>query len=101
MPIARALTCAATTNSDRRESIIKTILVPATGSDRDNAVFASALAIARTFAAHLEFLHVRPDATATAVAMASDGGGATMLGGLVDRVGGDAREPGGEATKVL
>jgi nucleotide-binding universal stress UspA family protein len=66
--------------------MIKTILVPATGSDRDNAVFASALAIARTFAAHLEFLHVRPDATATAVAMASDGGGATMLGGLVDRL---------------
>jgi nucleotide-binding universal stress UspA family protein len=66
--------------------MIKTILVPATGSDRDNAVFASALAIARAFAAHLEFLHVRPDAAATAVAMASDGGGATMLGGLVDRL---------------
>ena len=66
--------------------MIKTILVPATGSDKDNAVFVSALAIARAFGAHLEFLHVRPDATATAVAMASDGGGATMLGGLVDRL---------------
>jgi len=66
--------------------MIKTILVPATGSDKDNAVFTSALAIARAFGAHLEFLHVRPDATATAVAMASDGGGATMLGGLVDRL---------------
>ncbi|MBV8120609.1 MAG: universal stress protein [Alphaproteobacteria bacterium] len=66
--------------------MIKTILVPATGSDRDNVVFGSALAIARAFAAHLDFLHVRPDAAATAVAMASDGGGATMVGGLIDRL---------------
>ena len=66
--------------------MIKTILVPATGSDRDNAVFASALIIARAFAAHLEFLHVRPDAASTAIAMASDGGGATMVGGLITRL---------------
>jgi nucleotide-binding universal stress UspA family protein len=66
--------------------MIKTILVPATGSDRDNAVFTSALAVARTFAAHLEFLHVRPDAAAAAVAMAADGGGATMVAGLINRL---------------
>jgi nucleotide-binding universal stress UspA family protein len=74
--------------------MIKTILVPATGSDRDTAVFASALAVARVFAAHIEFLHVRPDASAMAVAMASDGGGATMVGGLIDRLEeeADARE---------
>ena len=66
--------------------MIKTILVPATGSDRDGAVFASALAVARAFAAHLEFLHVRPDAAATAVAVASDGGGATMVGTLINRL---------------
>ena len=72
--------------------MIKTILVPATGSDTDSAVFASALAVARVFAAHLEFLHVRPDAAATAVAMASDSGGATMVGGLIDRLEEDARE---------
>ena len=66
--------------------MIKTILVPATGSDRDTAVFASALAVARPFAAHIEFLHVRPDAAATAVAMAADGGGATMVGGLINRL---------------
>ena len=66
--------------------MMKTILVPATGSDRDDAVFASALTVARAFAAHLEFLHVRPDAAATAVAMASDGGGATMVGGLINRL---------------
>ena len=66
--------------------MIKTILVPATGSDRDGAIFASALAVARAFAAHLEFLHVRPDAAAAAVAMATDGGGATMVGSLINRL---------------
>jgi nucleotide-binding universal stress UspA family protein len=66
--------------------MIKTILVPATGSDRDSGVFASALAVARPFGAHLDFLHVRPDAEAAAVAMASDGGGATMVGSLINRL---------------
>lgn len=66
--------------------MIKTILVPSTGSDTDTAVFASALAVARRFAAHLDFLHVRVDAAAMAVTMASDGGGATMVGSLVDRL---------------
>ena len=74
--------------------MIKTILVPATGSDRDNAVFASALAVARRFGAHLEFLHVRPDAAAMAISMAADGGGATMVGSLINRLEeeADARE---------
>jgi nucleotide-binding universal stress UspA family protein len=66
--------------------MIKTVLVPATGSERDTAVFAAALSIARRFAAHMEFLHVRPDAAALAVSMASDGGGATMVGSLVNRL---------------
>jgi len=66
--------------------MIKTILVPATGSDRDNAVFASALAVARRFSAHLECLHVRADAMATAVAMAADGSGGAMVHGLIDRL---------------
>ncbi len=66
--------------------MIKIILVPVTGSDRDSAVFASALAVARPFGAHLEFLHVRPDAAAVAVSMASDGGGATMVGSLINRL---------------
>ena len=66
--------------------MIKTILVPATGSERDNAVFRSALSVARRFGAHLEFLHVRPDAAALAVSMAADGGGATIVGGLVNRL---------------
>ena len=66
--------------------MIKTILVPATGSDADTAVFASALAVARRFDAHLDFLHTRVDSAAIAASMASDGGGATMVGGLVERL---------------
>src|SRR6266481_8848369 len=68
------------------DSMIKTILVPATGGDGDPSVFASALAVARRFDAHLEFLHVRPDAAAVAVSMAADGGGATMVGSLITRL---------------
>jgi nucleotide-binding universal stress UspA family protein len=66
------------------DPMIKTILVPSTGSELDDAVFATALAVARRFAAHLDFLHVRLDAAALAVAMTSDGGGATILGGLTE-----------------
>lgn len=66
--------------------MIKTILVPATGSDADAAVFASALAVARPFSAHLEFLHVRVDAATLAVTMSSEGGGGAMVGGLVERL---------------
>jgi nucleotide-binding universal stress UspA family protein len=66
--------------------MIKTILVPATGSDCDSAVFAAALRVARRFAAHVEFLHVRPDAAALAVSMAADGSGATMIGSLMNQL---------------
>jgi hypothetical protein len=52
--------------------MIKTILVPATGNDTDIAVFQSALTVARAFAAHLEFPHVHPIATAVAATMSSD-----------------------------
>ena len=41
--------------------MIKAILVPATGSSSDTAVFASALAVAHKFAGHIDFLHVRVD----------------------------------------
>jgi len=66
--------------------MIPTILGPPTGSAADGAVFASALAVARPFAAHLDFLHVRVDPAAMAVSMAVDGGGATLVGGLVERL---------------
>ena len=71
--------------------MIKTILVPATGSNTDNSVFASALAVARASDAHLDFLHVRVDAGAMAATMAADGSGAAMVTGLVDRIEEDAR----------
>ncbi len=66
--------------------MIKTILVPATGNQTDDAVFASALAVARGFNAHLNVLHIRVDAGAMVAAMATDGSGAAMVGGLVERV---------------
>ena len=66
--------------------MIKTILVPATGSQTDDAVFTSALAAARMFNAHLGFLHVRVDAGAMVAAMATDGSGAAMASGLVERI---------------
>ncbi|HEY1431301.1 MAG TPA: universal stress protein [Stellaceae bacterium] len=72
--------------------MFKTILVPATGSDTDDAVFASALAVGRAFDAHLEFLHVRVDAAAMAATMAADGTGAAMVGGLIERIEQEAGE---------
>lgn len=66
--------------------MFKAILVPATGSNTDDVAFASALAVARKFDAHLNFLHVRVDAAAMAATMAQDGSGAAMITGLVDRI---------------
>ena len=74
--------------------MIKSILVPATGSDSDNAVFASALAIARVFDSHLDFLHVRVDAAAVAATMAMDGAGSVMIAGLVDKIDEESKPPG-------
>jgi nucleotide-binding universal stress UspA family protein len=39
--------------------MIKTILVPTSGSDTDQRVFATALSMARPLGAHIEFFHVR------------------------------------------
>ena len=66
--------------------MIKTILVPATGNQTDDAVFTSALTAARAFNAHLGFLHVRVDAAAMVAAMATDGSGAVTVSGLVERI---------------
>lgn len=72
--------------------MIKAILVPATGSSSDSAAFASALAVARKYSGHLDFLHVRVDSTAMAATMATDGGGAVMISGLVDRIDDEANQ---------
>ncbi|MBV8934669.1 MAG: universal stress protein [Alphaproteobacteria bacterium] len=66
--------------------MIKTILVPSSGSQADDRTFASALIVARALGAHLEVLHVRPDAAAMVASMATDGSGAAMTGGLVERI---------------
>jgi nucleotide-binding universal stress UspA family protein len=61
--------------------MIRTILVPATGSDADSASFATALALARKADAHITFLHVRPDRPGIEAAMAVAGSGAVMVPG--------------------
>ncbi|HEY2616184.1 MAG TPA: universal stress protein [Acetobacteraceae bacterium] len=61
------------------------VLVPATGADTDEPVFATALTVARLLPAHLEFLHVRADVQETLTAMASaDAGGGIGFGQLLE-----------------
>lgn len=66
--------------------MIKTILVPAIGNDTDVAAFAVALRAARSFAAHLDVLHVRLDTIEAAVAMSADGGGGALSSGLIEQL---------------
>ncbi|MGE5268818.1 MAG: universal stress protein [Thiohalocapsa sp.] len=72
--------------------MIKTILVATSGTDSDVATLTAALSVARGFAAHLDALHVRLDAVATAAAMAVDTGAGVLTAGLVDRLEHDASE---------
>lgn len=51
--------------------MLKYILVPVIGARTDAPVFATALAVARLFRAHLEFLHVRVDVSRTMLTMMS------------------------------
>ncbi len=62
------------------------ILVPATGAPTDDAVFHSALAIARPSAGHLSFLHVRLDMQQTVLAVAGGDLGGGGYGGVIDSV---------------
>jgi hypothetical protein len=66
--------------------MIKTILVPATGSDADAGVFASALAVARPFGAHLGFLHIRVDAATFAAAIAPEVSSPQLVTDLINRM---------------
>jgi hypothetical protein len=52
----------ATGQAERKFSMIRTILVPASGSETDAVIFETALAAARPCKAHLEFFHVRVSA---------------------------------------
>ena len=61
------------------------ILVPATGAETDQPVFATALTAARLLSAHLEFLHVSIDVQETLTAMASaDVGGGIGYGEILE-----------------
>jgi nucleotide-binding universal stress UspA family protein len=72
--------------------MIKSILVPIAGNDEDKARLHSALAVARLFAAHIDALHVQPDAAQLAIAVASAGyEGAPMAAALIEQLEEDTR----------
>ena len=72
--------------------MIKSVLVPIAGNDDDNARLHAALAVARPFAAHIDALHVQPDAVQLAMAVASAGyEGASMATGLIEQLKEDAQ----------
>lgn len=65
--------------------MFKYILVPATGSDADQPVFRTAVALARLHNAHLVFLHVRLDVQRLIVPMASaEYGGGAGIGEIIE-----------------
>ena len=66
--------------------MFKHILVPATGATTDAPVFATALLVARTFQAHIEFLHVKIDVTDVIISMTSGGVGGGIAEGVVERL---------------
>lgn len=70
--------------------MIKTILMPATGNETDAACFAAALPIVRTFAAHIDALHVRIDPIEVAMTMSTEGAGGVLLQGIIDDLSRDA-----------
>jgi len=67
----------------QESQVIKTILVPVTGTERDPAVLATAAGMMRYLGARLDFLHVRPDAASIAAALGPDGG-AFAAGSLIE-----------------
>lgn len=72
------------------EAMIKTILVPATGTANDAAVYKAAGCVARTFGAHIDALHVRLDPVEAGVAMSTEGAGGVLLEGIIDSLTRDA-----------
>lgn len=79
--------------------MIKTILVPATGSEADSAAFGAAAAVARQFGAHLDFLHVRTDPAEIAAAMSADIAGPVVVGNLVEELEKEAERREEEASR--
>ncbi|MBN9526760.1 MAG: universal stress protein [Alphaproteobacteria bacterium] len=66
--------------------MFKTILVPATGTDADEATFAAAAAIGQPFASHLIFLHVGHDWVTFAATMSGAGLGLPIDGEVITRI---------------
>jgi nucleotide-binding universal stress UspA family protein len=81
--------------------MIKSILVPATGSDGDRAMFESALQVAEAFAAHLDVLHVRLDPVQMAVAMTSEASGMTLVERVIEALDQSAREREAKAQRIF
>jgi hypothetical protein len=71
--------------------MIKSILVPATGTETDLISLRTAMTIARDFSAHIATLHVRFDAVDVAVKTASGHGG-LLVANLVQQLEQDANE---------
>src|SRR5271167_2544881 len=82
--------------------MIKTILVPATGSEADVTTFTAALQVARMFAAHLDILHVRLDTVEVAVSMTADaGGGGALTPGIIEQLDQEVSEREAKAQRVF
>lgn len=72
--------------------MIKTILVPATGSDTDAGVFASALTVARPLGAHLGFLHICLDAATFAATIMPEVSSGHVLTDVINRMEEEAQQ---------
>jgi nucleotide-binding universal stress UspA family protein len=70
--------------------MIKSILVPVSGSETDAVCFAAALPIAESFAAHIDALHVRVDPIEVAMTMSTEGAGGVLMQGIIDNLTRDA-----------
>lgn len=81
--------------------MIKTILVPATGSSSEAATFSAAVAVARALSAHLDFLHVRVDPAELAAAFATDVGGVMVSARMIDELEAEAAQHEGLARKAI
>jgi hypothetical protein len=81
--------------------MIRTILVPAPGTEIDTTGYTAAMAVARSFGAHIDALHVRLDPVEVAVAMSTEGAGGTLLEGIINSMTRDADEREGRARSRL
>jgi len=72
--------------------MIRTILVPATGSDTDAGVFASALTVARPLGAHLAFLHISIDAATFAATIMPEVSSGQVFTDVINRMEEEAQQ---------